>query len=188
VTASVRHRDSGTSGGPLRSVDRRVPAAYRSAAVEQAEASERMLKAWIFLGILALAALTVGPYWLLKRAGRRLAAALRVELGARLRLVNGCGIVAPPNRVPGVLALADDRLVCRSLVRFGSGDSVIPLDDVVKVTWEEPARSRHRMARKYRRARVLGVTTKADETHVFVLAAKDAAVWENALPAQTARA
>jgi hypothetical protein len=117
-----------------------------------------------------------------KARGERLKADIRRQYGDGVRLITGCGIVRPPNRVPGILALTEDRLVCRSLIGWAVSDEEIPLASVERITWEETRKSVHRMARKYRRALVLGVTDGTGVSHVFVLAKKDAGVWQEALP------
>ena len=106
---------------------------------------------------------------------------LREQHGDAVRLVTGCGIVDPPNRVPGVLALLDDRLVYRSMIGLAGGEGEILLSEAQEITWEDSWQSRHHMARKYRKARVLGITTTASETKVFAIQRDRAAEWEAAV-------
>ena len=80
-----------------------------------------------------------------------------------------------------VLALTRDGLLYESLVPFVLGAGGIPLDDVAGVAWEDTRTSRHRRARKYRRARLLEIVTRSGDTRLFVLAQADAPDWEQDL-------
>lgn len=133
---------------------------------------------------LALALLFTLLYRVVKRRAQRLADNVRQQYGDTVKLVCGCGIVNPPNRVPGVIALTGDRIVYRSTIAAGSEDGEALLAELRAVEWEDSNRSRHRMARKYRNARALGITTGDDVTKVFVLSRQHAPAWERELPAR----
>ena len=126
--------------------------------------------------------------WLYRRIAAKARAVkdrIMQEHGADLRLISGCGIVCPPSRVPGVLALTRDRLFYESLTSLAGGKDEVLLADIAGVRWVDPRASSQRMARKYRRARVLEITSRGREALVFVLAKAQSGPWEQALPATT---
>ena len=122
--------------------------------------------------------------WLYRRISanaREIKARIAREHGADVRLISGCGMVDPPSRVPGVLALVGDRLIYESTTGLAGGKGEIPLAGA-GIRWENPRASSHRMARKYRKARVLEVTPRSGGVKIFVLAEAAAGAWEQALP------
>ena len=142
--------------------------------------------AWIFGAVVPVVVIVVVLAVLYARIKAKAQSAvdeLREQHGDAVRLVTGCGVVDPPNRVPGVLALLDDRLIYRSLIGLAGGEGEIPLGEMQEITWEDSWQSRHHMARKYRKSRVLGITTASGETKVFAIQRDKAADWEAALPA-----
>ena len=142
--------------------------------------------AWTFGAVVPIVVIVVVLIVLcarIKAKARRAVDELREQHGDAVRLVTGCGIVDPPNRVPGVLALLDDRLVYRSLIGLAGGEGEIPLGDMQEITWEDSWQSRHHMARKCRKSRVLGITTTGGETKIFAIQRDKAADWEAALTA-----
>lgn len=106
---------------------------------------------------------------------------LQHRFGDQIRLITGCGIVSPPSRVPGVLACLPDRIMYKSLSSLAGGEGEIPLSAIAEVTWERSWKSRHHMAKKYRNAKVIGITTREGDRKIFVVADKDAADWEKQL-------
>jgi hypothetical protein len=122
-------------------------------------------------------------YWAIARKGRRAADDLSARFGDRIVLSSGCGIVSHDNRVAGVLALLDDRLVFQSTIVGTFGQ--IDLSDITAFTLEPTSRSSHRRARKYRNATVLSLTTKGAEQPLFVIPNDHAEEWESALSTTT---
>jgi hypothetical protein len=150
------------------------------ARILQEEVREDAPVIWIFVVIVPVAVIGGLFYlWLrIRSRGRALIDAMNQEFGTRIRLVTGCGIVCPPNRVPGVLALLDDRIAYRSLISLAGGEGEIPLPGIAKLTWEHAARSEHQMARKYRNASVIGITTREGDVKIFVVAESLSREWE----------
>ena len=140
---------------------------------------------WVIIAAVVLA-FVAGMFCVRARIvakGRRAKERITEKFGERLRLISGCGIVDPPNRVPGVLALTDDMLVYESLISLAGGEGEIPLDSIQGIRWEEPLTSRHHMARKYRKAKVLEVTLGEEQVKVFILVEREARPWQEALQA-----
>ena len=52
---------------------------------------------------------------------------------------------------------------------------------IAEVTWERSWTSRHHMAKRYRNAKVIGITTREGDRNIFVVANRVAADWEKAL-------
>ena len=118
-------------------------------------------------------------YILINRQGRKARGELERTFGPRIRLISGCGVISGLNRVPGVLALLDDRIVYRTLVTGATGE--IPLDEIESFSIEDTRKSRHRRARKYRNASVLALAAPAGETPLFALKKSDAPKWQTLL-------
>lgn len=142
---------------------------------------------WVLIG-LAIAAAGGGLLWLIH--SRLRAAALKIKEewigkhGDRFVVVTGCGMVDPPNRVPGVLGLLEDRLLYGSLILPAGGEGELPLSEITEITWERSWTSKHFMARKYLGAKIIGVTTRDGKQKVFAIKKKDAPRWEEALSKQ----
>ncbi len=136
--------------------------------------------------VVVVSAVVAIPLLMVQRTRKRARQAVerfRNRAGASLKLVTGCGLIRPPNRVPGVLALLDDRVLFEAVVALDDRGEV-PLAQVEAVTWEDAPDSRHRMARKYRGARILSLVTSTGDEHVFAIAADTAPAWEAAMPAR----
>ena len=126
------------------------------------------------LGVLAIV------FSLIRARGKRLEAGLRRELGARLELITGCGVVSGLNRVPGVLASTGDALHYRALITGARGE--IPLAEITRYTIEDTRTSSHRRTRKYRGAKVIALELRSGERPpLFVVRDSDGPRWEAAL-------
>lgn len=69
----------------------------------------------------------------------------------------------------------------KSLIPLAGGEGEILLSTVSDITWEQSRTSRHRMAKKYRNAKVIGITTREGDLKVFVVANNVASDWEKQL-------
>ncbi len=139
---------------------------------------------WYFWVMGALAIMTAVMIYVksrIQKAGESAKEEMARRFGDDVQVLTGCGIVSPPSRVPGVLVLLKDRIVYRSLSALAGGEGEIPLAGIGRITWERSWASRHHMARKYRNAKIIGVTTMAGEEKVFAISNRDAEKWEEAL-------
>jgi len=125
------------------------------------------------------AGVSLALYRWMKRTRDRIVEDLRETHGADLRYVSGCGVVSGYNRVPGVLALLADRILCRPLL-FVEGWEIL-LHCVVAFHSEETRTTRYARARKYLGAHVLAFRTDRGNLSVFVIRKAQVRGWEEAL-------
>ena len=137
---------------------------------------------WLYFTLfLALLGVGVGymTYRLVTARCARVVRRFKQKFGDSLLLVTGCGVVVGYNRVPGVLALVEDRIFFEEAIS-GAGGS-FALDDIEKIVFEKTWKSRYKRARKYRKAFALGFHLKYGNLALFVIAEKDHAAWQEAL-------
>lgn len=138
---------------------------------------------WLFVFLALMLGIFFGLYQRVKTKGRKVAEELRQEHGSNLKLVSGCGIITSHSRVPGVLALLNDRILYRTLLAGRSGE--IYLHTIIGFTAEDTFRSQYRRARKYRNARVLALKTDKGEEKLFVVEKANATAWEKSMKKHT---
>ncbi len=118
-------------------------------------------------------------YWLIKSGGRRAEKELRKKYGSRLKTISSCGVISGYNRVPGLLACLDDRLVYKAQITGGAGE--IPFEQIESYTLENTRHTKHRQARKYLGAEVLSLDLKHGQAPLFVLSIEKADEWRQML-------
>lgn len=139
------------------------------------------VEATVFLGLAGGLALGVLLFFFsrLKTRGKRVEAEIRHEYGDRIRLINGCGVIRGLNRVPGIVALLDDRVIYRAVMLDYSAD--IPLDQITRFWVQEAATCPRPRAHKHRRAAAMLIQPSTGEEHLLVVAQQHAETWETAL-------
>lgn len=133
----------------------------------------------ILMGLIFPAVLAVCRL-LLRRQGKKGADRLRRTLGPGLKLLSGCGFVTRTSRVPGVIALSREALAYEAFI-LGQRET-IPLTEIAAFSLEDTRKTRHRRARKYRRASALEIVTRSGQTRLFVLPRSEATAWQTTLP------
>lgn len=143
---------------------------------------EAVNASWIMF-VPIFAAAIAGVLFLLylgsRARSRKIVGQLRAQYGENIGLLTGCGIIGTYSRVPGVLALLDDRIIYRSAITSERGE--ILLQSIADFRLEDTSDTTHRRARKYRNAKVLEITTTKGELRLFAIAKSKAPDWEKAL-------
>jgi len=103
----------------------------------------------------------------------------RERFGDNIKIISGCGVVSRYNRVPGVLALVDERIFYEAAITGDSGN--FRLQDIEKTVLEPAWKSHSRRVRKYRNAYALAFQLAGGDPALFVIAAKDRKAWQEAL-------
>ena len=137
---------------------------------------------WVLWGVVffsMMAGLSFGLYQRMKRKSRQIIEELQQGHGQDLRFVSGCGIVSGYNRVPGILALLQGRILYRPLTFKRGGE--IPLHSVIGLVSEDTQKTAYRRARKYRNAHVLVFRTDRGEEKIFVVQKDLTKAWEESL-------